>query len=55
MSGPLDGLRVLEIASAAPAPFACMMLADFGADVVTVDRPAKPGRTPRRPKDPLVR
>lgn len=55
MSGPLNGLRVLEIASAAPAPFGCMMLADMGADVVTVDRPAKPGRTPRRPNDPLVR
>ncbi|GAA10558.1 MULTISPECIES: CaiB/BaiF CoA transferase family protein [Gordonia] len=55
MSGPLTGVRVLEIASAAPAPFACMMLADLGADVVTVDRPAKPGRTPRRPNDPLVR
>lgn len=53
--GPLQGVRVLEIASAAPAPFACMMLADFGADVVTVDRPAKPGRTLRRPVDPLKR
>ncbi|MBD0859814.1 CoA transferase [Gordonia sp. zg691] len=55
MPGPLDGVRVLEIASAAPAPFACMILADLGADVVTVDRPAKPGRAPRRPNDPLVR
>ena len=55
MPGPLDGVRVLEIASAAPAPFACMILADLGADVVTVDRPPKPGREPRRPNDPLVR
>ncbi|MCR5980587.1 CoA transferase [Gordonia jinghuaiqii] len=55
MSGPLDGVRVLEIASAAPAPFACMMMSDLGADVVTVDRATKPGRTPRRPRDPLVR
>jgi alpha-methylacyl-CoA racemase len=53
--GPLAGIRVLELASAAPAPFACMMLSDFGADVVTVDRPARPGRTPRRPVDPLLR
>ncbi len=37
--GPLHGLRVLEIASAAPAPFACMMLADMGADVLRIDRP----------------
>jgi alpha-methylacyl-CoA racemase len=37
--GPLDGLRVLEIESLAPAPFACMMLAQLGAEVVTVRRP----------------
>jgi alpha-methylacyl-CoA racemase len=36
--GPLHGLRVLEIASLAPAPFGCMLLADLGADVVRVDR-----------------
>jgi alpha-methylacyl-CoA racemase len=53
--GPLGGIRVLEIASAAPAPFACMMLSDLGADVVTLDRPTKPGRQPRRPSDPLKR
>lgn len=38
-TGPLAGLRVLEFAGLGPAPFACMMLADMGADVVTVDRP----------------
>jgi alpha-methylacyl-CoA racemase len=38
--GPLAGLRVVEIASLAPAPFAVTMLADLGADVVRVDRPA---------------
>ena len=38
MPGPLHGLRVLEIASLAPAPFGCMLLADLGADVVRVDR-----------------
>lgn len=52
MKGSLDGLRVVEIASAAPAPFACMMLADAGAEVVRVDRPSRSGR---RPNDPLVR
>lgn len=36
--GPLEGLRVLEFAGLGPAPFACMMLSDMGADVVTVDR-----------------
>ncbi|MGQ4599650.1 CoA transferase [Nocardia sp. R6R-6] len=54
MTGPLEGVRVLEIASAAPAPFACMMLSDLGADVVTVDREPKRG-VPRRSNDPLVR
>lgn len=40
MSRPqaLSGVRVLEIAGLAPAPFAGMVLADFGADVVRVDR-----------------
>ncbi len=38
MSGPLTGLRVVEIAGIGPAPFAAMVLADLGADVVRVDR-----------------
>lgn len=54
MPGPLEGLRVVEIASAAPAPFACMMLADAGAEVVRVDRADSRGKA-RRPNDPLVR
>ncbi|MEV4207928.1 CaiB/BaiF CoA transferase family protein [Nocardia salmonicida] len=37
-SGPLAGLRVIEIASLAPGPFACMVLADLGAEVIRVDR-----------------
>lgn len=55
--GPLQGLKVLEIASAAPAPFACMMLADLGADVVRIDRPgtAEPANGRPRPIDPLTR
>ena len=36
--GPLQGVRVIEIASLAPAPFACMVLSDLGADVIRVDR-----------------
>jgi alpha-methylacyl-CoA racemase len=45
--GPLAGLRVVEFAGLGPAPFACMLLADMGADVVLVDRPLA------RPADPL--
>jgi alpha-methylacyl-CoA racemase len=40
MSGPLTGIRVLELESIGPAPFAGMLLADMGADVLVVDRPA---------------
>ncbi len=38
MNGPLNGLRVLEIASIGPGPLACMLMADLGADVVRIDR-----------------
>jgi alpha-methylacyl-CoA racemase len=38
-SGPLAGLRVLELPAIGPAPFATMLLADLGADVVRIDRP----------------
>lgn len=37
-AGPLSGLRVVEFAGLGPGPFACMLLSDMGADVVTVDR-----------------
>ena len=38
--GPLDGIRTLEFAGLGPAPFACMMLADMGAEVVRIERVA---------------
>jgi alpha-methylacyl-CoA racemase len=41
--GPLHGVRVIEIASLAPAPFACMVLSDLGADVLRIDRPTSVG------------
>uniref|UniRef100_A0A4X1TEG6 Alpha-methylacyl-CoA racemase n=1 Tax=Sus scrofa TaxID=9823 RepID=A0A4X1TEG6_PIG len=40
---PLQGVRVVELAGLAPAPFCGMVLADFGAQVVRVDRPGSPG------------
>jgi alpha-methylacyl-CoA racemase len=55
VSGPLAGIRVVEMTSAAPAPFACMMLADMGAEVLRVDRADRVGRPPVRPIDPLAR
>jgi len=41
--GPLAGLRVVELAGQGPGPFAAMVLADLGADVVRVDRPPASG------------
>ncbi|MFI6934792.1 CaiB/BaiF CoA transferase family protein [Streptomyces sp. NPDC050287] len=41
--GPLSGTRVVELAGIGPGPFAAMLLADLGADVVRVDRPEGPG------------
>src|SRR3954470_1900053 len=38
--GPLAGIKVLEFESIGPAPFAGMLLADVGADVLVIDRPA---------------
>jgi alpha-methylacyl-CoA racemase len=37
--GPLAGVRVLDLSGLGPAPFATMMLADFGAEVLSVRRP----------------
>lgn len=39
MTGPLQGLKVVELAGLGPAPLAGMLLSDLGAEVVRVDRP----------------
>jgi alpha-methylacyl-CoA racemase len=51
--GPLTGIRIVEIAGLGAAPYACMMLADMGADVVRVDRPG--GSADTLPDSPLLR
>jgi alpha-methylacyl-CoA racemase len=38
MAGPLAGLRVIEMVGLGPCPFAAMMLADMGAEVIRIDR-----------------
>jgi alpha-methylacyl-CoA racemase len=53
--GPLNGFKVIEIAGIGPGPFAAMVLADLGAEVLRVDRAEWVGRGARRPGDPLLR
>ncbi|WP_417462457.1 CaiB/BaiF CoA transferase family protein [Kordiimonas sp.] len=40
--GPLKGIRILELVGIGPGPFAGMMLADMGAEVIAIDRPGPP-------------
>jgi alpha-methylacyl-CoA racemase len=47
MAGPLAGVSVVELAGIGPAPFAAMVLADLGADVLRVDRPGVPNAVAR--------
>ena len=50
-SGPLTGIRIVELAGIGPAPFAAMILADMGADVIRVDRAerVRPDVDPSKP------
>jgi len=53
--GPLAGMKVVEIAGIGPGPFAAMMLADMGAEVVRVDRAAGVRPDGSGARDPLGR
>jgi alpha-methylacyl-CoA racemase len=57
LRGPLVGIKVVELAGMGPAPFAAMMLADMGADVLRLERHTEPrgADLPRRPSDVLNR
>ena len=55
MGGPLNGIRVVELAGIGPGPHGAMMLADLGADVIRVDRPGGLRLTPRGVTDHLLR
>lgn len=56
MAGPLQGLRVVELAGIGPGPHAAMILGDLGADVVRVERPGKgPGPATDPGNDYLLR
>jgi alpha-methylacyl-CoA racemase len=55
MSGPLEGVKVVEIAGIGPGPFAAMLLADMGADVLRVDRAQTvQGGDPNTPPNDLL-
>ena len=54
MTGPLAGLRVVELAGIGPAPHAAMVLADLGADVVRIDRPSSADPDPLGAERDLV-
>ena len=43
VTGPLSGVRVVEVAGIGPGPFCAMLLADLGAEVVRVDRTTSAG------------
>jgi len=43
MPGPLTGIKVIELAGLGPCPFAAMLLADMGAEVIRIDRKPAPG------------
>jgi alpha-methylacyl-CoA racemase len=53
VTGPLAGIKVIEIAGLGAAPYGCMMLADMGADVVRIDRVGASGQIPE--VSPLLR
>jgi alpha-methylacyl-CoA racemase len=52
--GPLQGIRIVEVASLGPGPFCGMMLADMGAEVIRVER-AGTGDADANARDPLLR
>ncbi|RJF94007.1 CaiB/BaiF CoA transferase family protein [Sphingomonas cavernae] len=53
MPGPLTGIRIVEMAGIGPGPFAGMMLADHGAEVIRIERAG--AKDPRAARDPLLR
>jgi alpha-methylacyl-CoA racemase len=54
-SGPLVGIKVIEIAGKGPGPYCGMLLSDMGADVIRIDRPAPTGRRFEQFQDPMSR
>lgn len=55
MSGPLSGLRVVELQGQGPGPYGGMILADMGCDVVCVDRPSERRERDKPAGNPMMR
>ena len=55
MTGPLSGLKVVELAGIGPGPYAAMLLADMGAEVVRIERPGRQGSSVPPEQDVLRR
>ena len=53
-TGPLTGVRVVELAGIGPTPFGTMLLADLGADVIRIDRPLAHAGNPVAPDKDLL-
>src|SRR6185503_13825660 len=46
--GPLEGVKIIELAGIGPAPFCAMLLSDMGAEIIRVDRAANVGHDDSR-------
>jgi len=55
MVGPLQGVKIIEMAGLGPAPFACMLLADLGAEVICIDRPVSASANPDENRTNVLR
>ena len=57
MAGPLQGVKMVELAGIGPGPFAGMLLSDMGADIVRIDRAQQvnPGTFDKQNREPLYR
>ncbi|MFA3878608.1 CaiB/BaiF CoA transferase family protein [Streptomyces sp. MMCC 100] len=49
-SGPLAGIKIVELGGVGPVPYCCMLLSDLGADIIRIDRP--PGYDGGAPVEP---
>ncbi|MBY8856905.1 CoA transferase [Nocardia sp. CA2R105] len=54
-TGPLSGIKVVELGGVGPTPFCCQLLSDLGADIIRIDRPAGyDGGAPVEPRFDLL-